>query len=86
MRTVWCTLDLEATEEHFHAHAELTDYDVEPGDTVHVRGAPSRIPLGVRRTMQTHAVVAPAGRWHRTWVKLVGCLQFYELYDVGFEG
>jgi hypothetical protein len=30
--------------------------------------------------------VAPAGALQRAWVRLIGWLQFYELYDVGFEG
>jgi hypothetical protein len=86
MITIPCTIDLEATQEHFHAHVALMGHEVAPGDAVLVHGAPSRIPLGERRMMRATASVAPAGALQRAWVRLIGWLQFYELYDVGFEG
>jgi hypothetical protein len=84
--TVPCTIDLEATEEHFHAHVELEGVEVEPGDAVLVRGAPSRIPLGEKRILRATATVYPASGWRRAWVRFIGFVQFHELYDVGFEG
>jgi len=37
-----CTLDLEATHDQFHAHADLGPVEVNEGDAVLVHGAPSR--------------------------------------------
>ena len=85
-RDVACSLDLEATQEHFHAHAALHGATVEAGDEVLVHGAPSRIPLGTRTTLDTRATVREASWLRRRWVRLTGGLAFHELYDVGFEG
>lgn len=84
--TVPCTVDLEATHEHFHAHVDLGDVKVGPGDAVMVRGLPSRIAIGEKRTFTSHADVERAGPLKRAWTKLVGRFGFQDLYDVGFEG
>jgi len=81
-----CQLDLEATQEHFHAHVALAGVEVEPGDAVLVHDAPSRIPVGTKRVYDAEATVEQAGWLRRQWTRLVGRLSFYELYDVGFEG
>lgn len=84
--TVPCTVDLEATHDHFHAHVSLVGIEVGPGDAVLVRRTPSRIPFGEVRTFQSQAVVDRAGLLRRTWTRLVGRFGFQDLYDVGFEG
>lgn len=81
-----CQLDLEATQEHFHAHASLEGVAVNPGDEVLVHGAPSRIQLGERRTISTDATVTHVSLPRRVMVKLLGTTQIIDLYDVGFEG
>ena len=81
-----CTLDLEATQQHFHAHVNLEGIEVDAGDRVLVHGAPSRIPLGTRRLMASRATVHRASWLRRQVVRLTGGTEFYELYDVGFEG
>ena len=86
MNNVPCTIDLEATQAHFHAHVELEGHEVEPGDSVLVHGAPSRIPLGTRSVIRSRATVQEASVVRRAWTRMVGWLRFYELYDVGFEG
>lgn len=83
---VRCTMDLEATLEHFHAHAELHDVAIEPGDEVLLHNAPSRVPLGTRRVYDTTATVRQASWLRRQWTRLIGGTEFHELYDVGFEG
>lgn len=83
--TVPCELDLEATHDHFHAHVALEETAVNPGDAVQVQAAPTRIEFGTRRTMRTRAEVRQASRLRRAWIRVVGALQFHELYDVGFE-
>lgn len=81
-----CSLDLESTHDHLHAHVELRGVEVEPGDTVLVHGAPARIAYGERRTLESEATVEQASWIRRQFIKVVGVREFYELYDVGFEG
>lgn len=86
-RDVTCTLDLEATPEHFHAHVRLRDdVRIQPGDEVLVHGAPSRIALGTRMTVEATATVRPASWLKQRVTKLLGGTEITELYDVGFEG
>ncbi|MGZ8377640.1 MAG: hypothetical protein ACXW61_08525 [Gemmatirosa sp.] len=85
-RDVPCALELEATPEHFHAHATLDGAVVDAGDEVLVHGAPSRIAHGTRTRLDTTATVREASWLKRRWVKLTGGTAFHELYDVGFEG
>ncbi|MEJ2502364.1 MAG: hypothetical protein P8177_03465 [Gemmatimonadota bacterium] len=80
-----CTLDLESTHDHLHAHLLLEGIDIDPGDAVSVFDAPDRIEFGERRLVQSEAVVRRASWLRRQWTRLVGRLEFYELYDVGFE-
>jgi len=80
-----CSLDLERTHEHLHAHLELMGFEVEPGDTVLVKDAPGYIEYGERLQLSSEAVVTRASWLRRKWTRLVGRLEFYELYDVGFE-
>ena len=81
-----CTIDLEATHDHFHAHVELDGIAVEPGDAVQVHNAPSRIAFGTQRRMSSTATIARGSWLRRQIVKLTGGTELYELYDVGFEG
>ena len=85
-REVPCAIDLEATQEHFHAHVALEGFEVDAGDEVLVHGTPSRIPFGAQIAFRSNATVRPASRLKRRWVKLTGGTEFHELYDVGFEG
>lgn len=85
-RTVPCTVDLEATHEHFHAHVDLGDVQVGPGDVVTARGLPSRIAIGEKRTFASQADIEHAGILRRAWTRLIGRFGFQDLYDVGFEG
>jgi hypothetical protein len=81
-----CSLDLESTHDHLHAHVILEGVEVEPGDRVTVHNAPSRIPYGAKLTIQSEATVEQASWLQRQMIKIVGVREFYELYDVGFEG
>lgn len=86
IRTVPCTVDLEATHDHFHAHVNLGNVEINPGDSVIVQGLPSRIAHGEKRTFTTNAEVSEAGIFKRAWTRLTGRFGFQDLYDVGFEG
>lgn len=81
-----CELDLERTHEHLHAHVTLHGVLVQPGDDVLVRGAPSHVPYGEKRTLKAEATVRQASGLRRWWTRVWGIREFYELYDVGFEG
>jgi hypothetical protein len=81
-----CTIDLEATHDHFHAHVDLQGVTVDPGDEVLVHDAPSRIPFGTVRTIESRATVHRASWLRRQVVRLTGGTELDELYDVGFEG
>ncbi len=86
VRTVPCIIELEATHDHFHAHVDLLDVEVAPGDSVLVHNTPTRVEFGVRRAYDSVAQVERAGPVRRAWTKLVGRFGFQDLYDVGFEG
>lgn len=81
-----CTLDLESTPEHFHAHAELEGAVVHEGDAVQVYDAPSRIAAGEKRVVRTRAAVAHASAPRRWWTRMIGVSEISSLYEVGFEG
>ena len=81
-----CTVDLEATHDHFHAHVDLGSVEVDPGDEVLVRNAPSRIAFGTQQTFDSSAEVKRASWLKRQVVKLTGGTEIHELYEVGFEG
>ena len=83
---VACTIDLESTHDHFHAHVDLHRVGVDPGDEVLVHNAPTHIPFGTQRTYASRATVQRASWLRRQFVKLTGGTELYELYDVGFEG
>lgn len=81
-----CELDLEATQEHFHAHAVLEGTEVNEGDEVLLHGAPDRIPLGEVRRVNTSATVTHVSYPRRMLTRVLGTSGITELYDVGFEG
>jgi hypothetical protein len=81
-----CDIEVERTHEHLHAHVVLHGVAPEPGDAVRVEGAPARVEFGERRTLHGRATVRQASSLRRWWTRTWGVREFYELYDVGFEG
>ncbi len=81
-----CTLDLEATQERFHAHVVLEGVAPNEGDEVLVHQAPTRIAPGERKVVQSRATVAQASALRRAWTRLIGTSEITSLYEVGFEG
>ena len=56
-----CTITVEQSPEHFHAHVELADdVEMQPGDKVRVHGAPIQIPFGTRQVFERRATVTRA--------------------------
>jgi hypothetical protein len=85
-REVACTVDLEMTHDHFHAHVDLKGVYVDPGDEVLVRNTPHRIAFGTQTRFDSSAEVRKASWLKRQVVKLTGGTAIHELYEVGFEG
>lgn len=80
-----CTVEIENSSESLHAHVDLGDVEVGPGDTVIVHGAPSGMDFGKSGTFHCRAEVIRAGRLERRWVRLTAYLGLTELYEVSFS-
>ncbi|MBY0568746.1 MAG: hypothetical protein K2P70_15630 [Hyphomonadaceae bacterium] len=81
-----CTIEIEHSEDHLHAHVELDDQsDLRPGDRVKVHGAPIRVSFGQRLTLRRPATVERAGWLERQWTKLTARFELAELYEVSFS-
>jgi hypothetical protein len=81
-----CTILVEQSAEHFHAHVELPDaITMEPGDKVRVHGDPISIPFGSRQVFERTATVTRAGPIKRLAIKLAAYFDLAELYEVSFN-
>lgn len=81
-----CTITIEQSPEHFHAHVELPEAIVmEPGDKVRVHGEPISIPFGSREVFTRTATVTRAGPLKRLLVKAAAYFDLAELYEVSFN-
>lgn len=80
-----CTITIEQTNEHFHAHMELDGMVMmEPGDSVRVLGDPVQISFGERTEFRRVAVVRRSGVLRRAWTRLLAHFEMTELYDISF--
>ena len=80
-----CRVEVEQSDEHFHAHVELADgLTVNPGDRVLVHGEPIRVRFGESRVFERTATVERAGLLARAWTRLAGHFELSELYEVSF--
>jgi hypothetical protein len=81
-----CTIQIEHTADHLHAHVELDgNLEIGPGDEVRVHGAPVKLPFGEALTLRRPATVwkaTPFGRW---FTKLKAQLELTELYEITFS-
>jgi hypothetical protein len=81
-----CTITIEQSSEHFHAHVDLPDgIEMEPGDKVRVHGDPISIPFGSREVFQRTATVTRAGPIKKLMVKAAAYFDLAELYEVSFN-
>lgn len=80
-----CSLDLERTHEHLHAHVELEGTEVDAGDAVRVEDAPTHLEYGEKRRMESAATVKHASWLRRQMARILGTSHIHDLYDVGFE-
>ncbi|MEM7690086.1 MAG: hypothetical protein AAF291_13780 [Pseudomonadota bacterium] len=83
---VRCTITIEQSPEHFHAHLDLPDDVImEPGDKVKVHGAPIAIPFGGRDVIERTATITRAGAFKRALIKAAAYFDMAELYEVSFN-
>ena len=81
-----CTITVEQSPEHFHAHVELAgEIAMEPGDKVRVHGAPIQIPFGTRQVFERRATVTRASPLMRALTKCAAYFDLAELYEVSFN-
>lgn len=81
-----CTITVEQSSEHFHAHVELAgDVELEPGDKVRVHGDPITIPFGQSAVFERAATVTRAGPFGRLLTRLAAYFDLRELYEVSFN-
>jgi hypothetical protein len=81
-----CTITVEQSPEHFHAHVELAnEVIIQPGDKVRVHGAPIQIPFGTRQVFERRATVTRASPLARALTRLAAYFDLAELYEVSFN-
>jgi hypothetical protein len=81
-----CTITVEQSPEHFHAHVELADeVIIQPGDKVRVHGAPIQIPFGTRQVFERRATVTRASPLARVLTRMAAYFDLAELYEVSFN-
>jgi len=81
-----CTITVEQSPEHFHAHVELADeVEIQPGDKVRVHGAPIQIPFGTREVFERRATVIRASPLARALTRFAAYFDLAELYEVSFN-
>lgn len=78
-------IDIEKTQESFHAYAVPVGVDIRPGDVVQIHGVPTEIAMGDHVTMECDATVSRAGALARGWTALTSMFLLTDLYEVGFE-
>ncbi len=78
-------IDIEKTQESFHAYAVPDGVAIRPGDVVEVHGVPTDIAFGEHVQMECPATVSRAGALLRGWTALTSMFLLTELYEVGFE-
>jgi hypothetical protein len=81
---VACLVEIEQSQESFHAHAIPQGIDIRPGDRVLVCGAPRSLAFGERISVPCRAIVTRASWLQRLWIRATAVLELTELYEVGF--
>ena len=81
-----CTIEVEHTNEHLHAHVALEgDVPIFPGDRVRVHGEPIEVHYGEAARYDRTATVMRANWLSRQWTKFLASLEITELYEVSFS-
>ena len=82
--TIACDIDLERTDDSFHAYAVPDGVEIRPGDRVQVHNMPIRLHYGEARHFRTQATLIRAGRLRRLWTRFASLFDLTSLYEVGF--
>lgn len=81
-----CTIEVEHTNEHFHAHVELDgNVAIYPGDKVKVHGSAIKVPFGGQISERRTATITRASAIERAWTRMRGQFEITELYEVSFS-
>ncbi len=81
-----CTIEIEHTNEHLHAHVALDgNVPIHPGDRVRVHGEAIRVSYGESTSLRRTATVMRAHWLARQWTRLLARLEITELYEVSFS-
>ena len=78
-------IDIEKTQESFHAYAVPADFEAREGDEVLLHGVPTDIAFGTQLMMQCEATLRRAGFMERMWTRFTSFFEITELYEVGFQ-
>ncbi|SHN51520.1 hypothetical protein [Erythrobacter sanguineus] len=82
---VACTITVEQSPDHFHAHVELDgDVEIQPGDKVRVHGDPIQITFGQSVVVERAATVTRATAVERAMTRVAAYFDLKELYEVSF--
>jgi hypothetical protein len=82
---ITCAVDIEQTQESFHAYAVPEGIDIRPGDVVWLHDVPARVEFGQRVSRQCRATVQRANVVERAWTHVASLFELTELYEVGFQ-
>ncbi len=83
---VACTIEVEHTNEHLHAHVALDgEVPIFPGDRVKVHGDPIQVGFGEAASYSRTATVMRANWLSRQWTRFLASLEITELYEVSFS-
>ncbi len=80
-----CTVDLAQTHETLHAHFDVRGIDIQPGDSVLIHEAPSRIGCGEHCLLEHRATVVRAGHLKRRWIRFTSQFELSMRWEVGFS-
>jgi hypothetical protein len=78
-------VEIEKTQDSFHAYAIPSDIDLREGDEVMLHGVPADVEFGTRLILQCRATVRRANRLERAFTRLSAMFELTELYEVGFQ-
>jgi hypothetical protein len=79
-----CSIDIEQTQESFHAHAIPEGVEIRPGDIVTVHDAPENIEFGGHYIGERRGTLIRANALVRLWTQFSSIFEIGELYEVGF--
>jgi hypothetical protein len=80
-----CSIDIEKSQESFHAHAIPEGVEINPGDIVTIYDAPSDIAFGEHYIGERRGTLIRANALVRLWTQFSSIFEIGELYEVGFS-